>query len=402
MRTDPHRWRRMLAIAIAAIALGVPSPLHACQICLPIPTTSAAEYLLEADVVVLAREDPQNLFSLRTVEVLKGKPAEAKKMELFLDSQSRRTLSFYPQRKIICVYQSSGTNSGWLRIGTADRAFGPLVREILDRESEWKDRPIERVNYFAKFLGHKNSQIRTLAHLEVARAPYDEIKNFAGILPAENLRIFLKNFRLFEWHALYILLLAQSGEEQDHKLIVERVRSAEKFATTTQLAAWATAWIEIEEEAALDFLHERYLNNSERKPEGVRAIIAALSVQGTRGHTHLRERIVEGYRSALENYPILAPQIVTDLMAWKSWNLAELVAAVLDAPPPKLGRAALLQLRTYARQAEEAMAAASRGRGDDGEGEGSVFILVVLAAPILIPVGLGVRAKRNRRGEAGS
>ena len=37
------------------------------------------------------------------MEVVKGDPGEAK-MELFLDSQSRRTLSFYPQRKIVCVY----------------------------------------------------------------------------------------------------------------------------------------------------------------------------------------------------------------------------------------------------------------------------------------------------------
>lgn len=401
MGTDLNRWTQMLAFAGLVFGFASNLPLQACQICLPIPTTSAAEYLLEADVVVLAREDPRKPFSLRTVEVLKGDPGEAK-MELFLDSQSRRMLSFYPQRKIVCVYQSSGSNSGWLRIGTADSAFGPLVREILDRESGWKDRPKERVNYFAKYLGHKNPQVRTLAHLEVARSLHDEIKNFAGIIPTEDLRTFLKNFRLYEWHALYILLLAQSGEEQDHKLIVERVRSAERIGTVLQLAAWATGWIEIGKEAALDFLHERYLKNPDRPAEEVRPILAALSVHGSRGHTRLRDRIVEGYRSALENYPILAPQIVTDLFAWKRWDLAEPVAAIVNAPPPKLDRAALLQLRAYARQAEEHLVGASRGRGDADEKKGSVIILIVLGALILLPVGLGVHAKRNRRGGAGS
>ena len=249
-----------------------------------------------------------------------------------------------------------------MRIGTADSAFGSLVREILDHESEWKDRPKERVNYFAKYLGHKNPQIRTLTHLEVARAPHDENKNFAGIIPTEGLRTFLKNFRLYEWHALYILLLAQSGAEQDHKLIVERVRSAERIGTVLQLAAWATGWIEIGEEAALDFLHERYLKNPDRKAEELRPILVALSVHGSRGHTRLRDRIVEGYRSALENYPILAPQIVTDLFAWKRWDLAEPVAAIVN------------------------------------EKKGSVIILIVLVALILLPVGLGGHAKRNRRG----
>jgi hypothetical protein len=207
---------------------------------------------------------------------------------------------------------------------------------------------------------------------------------------------------LYEWHALYILLLAQSGEEQDHKLIVERVRSAERIGTVLQLAAWATGWIEIGKEAALDFLHERYLKNPDRPAEEVRPILAALSVHGSRGHTRLRDRIVEGYRSALENYPILAPQIVTDLFAWKRWDLAEPVAAIVNAPPPKLDRAALLQLRAYARQAEEHLVGASRGRGDADEKKGSVIILIVLGALILLPVGLGVHAKRNRRGGAGS
>lgn len=111
----------------------------------------------------------------------------------------------------------------------------------------------------------------------------------------------------------------------------------------------------------------RYLKNPNRKTEEVRAVLAALSVHGTRGHTHLRDRIVDGYRLILANHPTMAAQIVNVLMACERWGLAELVAPIVDAPPPKLDRAALLQLRAYARQAEEALAGASRGR-DGTEG----------------------------------
>ena len=380
---------------------GVLSQVHACQICLPIPTTSAADHLLEAEVVVLAREDPQNPFSLRTVEVLKGDPATAT-IDLFLDSQSRRTLALFPRRKIICSYRSTGPDAGWQRIGTADSAFGPLVREILDRSASWKEAPKERAAFFAKSLGHKNSQISTLAHLEVARAPYDQIKGFAVIVRPENLRAFLKNFRLFEWHALYILLLAQSGEEQDHKLIIERVRSAERFGTVLQLAAWATAWIEIDEETALDFFHERYLKNPERKPDEVQAVHAALSVHGSNGHTHLRDRIVDGYRMILANHPTMASKIVTDLMAWKRWDLAETVAGIVEVPPSKLDRAALLQLRSYTRLAGEAGSGDIRDR-DGSEGRGASFVVaVIVAALVLVPVGLSVISRLRPAKAVGS
>lgn len=50
----------------------------------------------------------------------------------------------------------------------------------------------------------------------------------------------------------------------------------------------------------------RYLKNPNRKTEEVRAVLAALSVHGTRGHTHLRDRIVDGYRLILANHPTMA------------------------------------------------------------------------------------------------
>ena len=52
-----------------------------------------------------------------------------------------------------------------------------------------------------------------------------------------------------EWHALYILLLAHSDAKEDHARIREAVQSNEKFGLTHQLAAWLTAWIEIDEKA---------------------------------------------------------------------------------------------------------------------------------------------------------
>ena len=58
----------------------------------------------------------------------------------------------------------------------------------------------------AKARENPDSQIRTLAHLEVARAPYDTIRELRNVIPPQEIRSFLADFRYIEWHALYILL----------------------------------------------------------------------------------------------------------------------------------------------------------------------------------------------------
>ena len=134
----------------------------------------------------------------------------------------------------------------------------------------------------------------------------------------------------------FILIIVDRGRPRDHaddrELIGESIRSNAQYGTINQLAAWATAYIEIEEETALDFIREQYVENVGRSSEEVKAILMALSVHGNNGHTQLRDRIVAAYRTILENHPAMAPQMVSDLTAWKRWDLAAPVAAIVAAP----------------------------------------------------------------------
>ncbi len=373
---------------------------HACLICLPVPTTSPADYLLESEVIVLAREDPGSPYWLRTVEVLKGDPTGVDR-DFFLETPLQPGLSLNRNREVICAYGSHEDRSQpeWARVGVADATFTPLVHEILQHGEQWKTNLKERAAYFAGHLGHRNQQVRALAHLEVARAPYDQIREFAGALAAEDLRASLQNFRLTEWHPLYILLLSRGGEPRDHQLIAGKVRSAAQSKRTLHLAAWVTAWIEIDPEAALEFVEKHYLVNGRRDTGEIRAIYRALSVHGNRGHVHLRDRIVEAYRQVLEQQPGLAPGIVSDLMAWERWDLAASLVPIVTTPPPNMDQATLLQLRVYLRKAAKVTAGNEQSAGTSRAGRTLVF--VVLALLMAIPIGLSlVRWRAGRRREA--
>lgn len=390
-----------------AIAVGTPlaRPLSACQICVPIPTKSAADFLIGADVVVLARENPDKPFSLRAEEVLKGTLADPS-IDLFLDSASRRILAANPDRLVVCVHGATEEEPGeWRRIGMTTAAFGSLVREIVARAADWQREPAQRVAFFSSLLGHDDDQVRTLAHLEVGKAPYDEIRRLGreGVLSRDAILAFLDDFRMTEWHALYILMLAQTGDPRDHERIRESVRSAQRFGITSQIAAWATAWIEIDGESALEALAGWYLRNPDRKPEEVRAVLAALSVHGTDGHVDLRERIGEAYRELLAIHPAMAPSILGDLTTWERRDFVEPLAAILASPPPELDALDVMRLRAYARQAVQdggtgRAAAEPTGIPDlEGTAPRRSGLLLALACLMMLPIVLLVGSRRNRR-----
>ncbi len=326
---------------------------EACQICIPFPERSAADDLFDADVVVLAREDPERPFHFYAVEVLKGTPG-TEKIDLFLDSTSRRTLGLFPERSIVLAKGGSESPEGWLRIGMADEAFGSLVRELLDSAAAWEKQPGLRVEFFGKLLGHEDAQISRLAHLEVAGASYREIKGLKNVLPRKEIHAFLKNFRYVEWHALYILLLAQSGDPADREFISDAFHSAVRFKSTLSLGAWTTAFIELEEEKAIEFIETEYFRNSGHSPAELREVAMALSVHGTNGHTHLRDRIVASYKTMLAKYPAMTPDVAKDLIAWKRTELTSEVANYLAAHQFELDLPTALGLMAYSRKAQPA------------------------------------------------
>ena len=97
---------------------------HACQVCIPMPVKTLADRLLEADALVLAREDPQRPFHYATVEVLKGEPGDAP-IDAFLPSMDRRVLTRYPERHMLLARMDP--DGGWSSLGVADAEYERII-----------------------------------------------------------------------------------------------------------------------------------------------------------------------------------------------------------------------------------------------------------------------------------
>ena len=125
---------RVVYTALVVAVWVLPVPAHACPVCLPMPQTTAADRLINSQIVVFAREDPHKPFSYRTVNVLKGNPATTG-VDLFINSSTRRRLSANPTH--VAVLCRTDENSPWISLGIADQVYQQVVRRILALSREW-------------------------------------------------------------------------------------------------------------------------------------------------------------------------------------------------------------------------------------------------------------------------
>jgi hypothetical protein len=324
-------------------ALVLPEPADACRVCFPLPKKSVADHLMACDAAVLAREDPKRPFHYATVEVLRG-AAPKTPLELFLDSGTRRILNANPDLTVLLAKAGKGS---WRRLAMVDKPVLAVLRDILKRAPEWQRPGNARFDYFAKLFGHKHPAIRELAHLEVARAPYGDIRRLGRTVPPAKIIAVLRDARYMEWWALHILLLGQSEDPRHRKLITETVRQLDKFSLPNHLSAWSTAYVEIEGEKAIEFYETRYFLRARTQDE-LLAVTLALSVHGKSGRTNLRDRIVASYRVLLEKHPSIASTVLDDLIAWERVEMVPYMQAYATKHARALAPDARLKLRRFA------------------------------------------------------
>jgi hypothetical protein len=335
----------LLGIFLALLA-GHVGDARACSVCIPYPTRTAADLIIEGETVILARIDPERPFAFAPVDVLKGR-VTGEPIDLLVDSATRQRLAVDPEIRAVIVQARPA--DPWVSLGIAGPDFEQLVRDVIRLGPAWPTQgpgPSERVAFFAPLLTHHDRKVAELAYLELGRAPYAEIRTWSGLVPRERIRTFLRNFAYLDWHAVYILMLGNVGSTEDQEFIAGSLEVASKLRSTRNLGALATALIEMRGADAVNLLEARYLRNRDRDPAEIVEVVKALSIHGNGGRRELREVIVGGYTALLETHPAQAGLVVSDLAAWQRWDLSALVRAIALSEE-SLDEPSLLLLRDY-------------------------------------------------------
>ena len=293
------------------------------MICIPYPLTTLADRLIGSDTVIMARESTDKPYSFFVVDVLKG-TTDGVDFHAFINSPVRRMLKQNPDGAV--VFELDNTESGWQFITYADLDYQEFIRSILKQSSQWQKfkGDSDRIDFFAERLSHSDKHIREQAYLEVGRASYASIKRIAGTVPRQKVREFIGEWRLIEWHNLYILMLGQSQHPDDIDYIRSQLESAAAYGRKTNLSAWVTAFIETNPENGVERIENLYFGNNNITTDELQEVCKSLSVLGSEDSFRFtpelvdrRHRIVNSYGTLLENHPLMASQVAKDLTIWQ-------------------------------------------------------------------------------------
>ena len=340
--------RGLLACA-AALVLAA-GPAAACLVCFELPERTIADRVIEADAVVLAREDPGRPFSYAPIATLKGASAGLPIASL-VDSTTRRRLAADPGAAVLFARDAEG----WSRLADADAEMGEMTRAILAAAPAWDTEADHalRFAFFADRHDAANPTIRQLALAEISRSPYALIRGMTPRLTRSEIARVLRDPKWAEWAPIHILFLGLSDDPADHAF-VRRVFDAFTTRSGPHLAAWATALAEIDGPPAVERLRARFFDAPGNDPEALRAIVTAFATLAEGGDPALRPGIDAAFRGLASGPPALAGEVARHL-AWaqdfsQAATFADLLASgAIDDP------AAEFVISVYLEAAREAL-----------------------------------------------
>lgn len=326
-----------MVVAVASFVTLGAAEAAACPICVPYPETTLADVFIESETIVLVREDDERPYVFRPLRVLKG-TVDGPDIDAFIDSASRRLLKRNPDDFAVLVRETA--DDAWIYRCYANTDIQEFLRAIVEESAGWtgpkgSDR---RVAFFTEHLTGPDPLIRNQAYLEVGRAPYAVIKTIAGAVPRDQILEFLANWRLVEWHSLFILMLGQSQLPSDHDMIRSQFERRARFGSAINLSAWTTAYIETNPETGIEDVEEFYLAMNRRTPDELEEVHRSLSVLGSEGGAvaeprvaRRRRRIVGSYATLLEHHPTMAGKVAGDLTNWRTRALVEQLSSILES-----------------------------------------------------------------------
>jgi hypothetical protein len=316
----------LLAATIVAVFALWASSAHACVLCLPYPKKTSADYIVESDTVVFAREDPARPFFYAPVETLKGH-YKGDAIPLLVDSTTSRELRLQPELRVALAQDR--LNGTWHRLGLAGSEHQAVMRVVAGWNAKSKTLH-ERAVFFAPYLRHRDWALAELAFLEVARAPYATIRDLRATVGRDYIYRVINAFSHVEWHGLYILMLGMSDRPDDLAFVRRKLETAAKFGIALNLGAYATAFIEMTGAEAVKTLASRYFESPGRSNAELLEIVNALSVQGNGGRAELRTAIVDAYGLLLDEHLELAGYVAKDLYDWKVMRFVPRLHEILN------------------------------------------------------------------------
>lgn len=336
-----------MRVWLAAVLFSlVATAASACPVCIATPDRTVADRVLEDEIVVVARPDPERPFRFVVAEVLRGDPAllaHAPEIPFLVDAGLRRAAEA-GEVAVLMTYGATDTAGSddpygqpglsWHRSITLDPARRAVIEGILAEGAMWfwggePEDPL-RFAFFAELHAHPDPVIARMALNEISRSAYGQIRALDLAIPVPELIARLGQVEHLPYHPLYALMLGASGDPAAEALVRDRAARA-LAGSSAGRGAWLTAWIEVDGEAAIERIAAAFLSGGTEGAavdEALIPVLDALRVTGD-ARPELRPALSRQLQAASDDWPALASETAFALYGWQDWSFAPAVREML-------------------------------------------------------------------------
>jgi hypothetical protein len=301
----------------------------ACAICISMPKDSVADAIIDADLVAILREDPARPFHYSVQRALFGTSAIAPPPPFLVDAVMRARLASHPQEGALATWTKTG---GWLLHGHASVALEQVAEHALAVSDEWMgaDGVQARFDFFARHHAASDPAVQELALIELARMPYSMLRTLQPGIDRSHVARRLFDARWLEWTPIYILILGQSDVHGDQEFVRRAAKAALARSGHGDLAAWVTAWIEVDGVLAIEAIRRDYLRGQGVSDTDLRAIAMAMAEHLAGGDPAVALQASRALQYAAALHPTVAGIAARALLGARDWSAANTIAAQLE------------------------------------------------------------------------
>ncbi|SFH85223.1 hypothetical protein [Albimonas pacifica] len=326
--------RRRAAALAFALGLAVGQPALSCAFDAWLPPLTLVDRLFDADAVALAVADPADparWILVAAPPAVSATPYAPDPAAFLAAGADARPPALDADEAVLFAHDP--LDDVWRRLEVVDRVTRPAVERILAAAHGWQD-PLDpaRFEMAAAMLGERDGRLRRLALRELDRAPYPVLRGLPLPLDADALAESLKDPAAGQMEPIHALLLGLAGGPRAEALVEGRLSAlVPGEAISPATGAWAVALVELQGEAGVETLADRFLRADPRTlaPLDLLPVVEALAVQAEAASPALRARIVETLGAALEVRPDLVGVVARCFGSRGDYALGPAVQAAL-------------------------------------------------------------------------
>ncbi|MGI9391136.1 MAG: hypothetical protein ACR2O1_13850, partial [Boseongicola sp.] len=180
----------------------------ACAFDMVKPERTQIDWIVESEILALARPAETNPFAFDVSHVLVGED-EGPPISLLVDSPTRRKLAADTSEAVLFAHNS---DIGWRRVAYVDESFRGILDTVLDYRLAWQaGMPQSRLEFITALQDSKQQAHKAIVIGELDKVPYTDLRALDLRIPSEELLADLWAREEYPYQAIRALLLGLSG-----------------------------------------------------------------------------------------------------------------------------------------------------------------------------------------------